>query len=162
MAKRKKSNPTPAAFLAQHHACSDGAAFAMQYPTMADVWDHCKRPDWLLWILDRLNMPLDRDLRLFACWCAVCTPMADGRTTRALLTDPRSLDAVRVATRFALGCATEEERAAARAAAWAAAGAAAGAAAWDAAWAAARAAAWDAAGDAQCGHLRTLVPNPFR
>ena len=74
MAKRKKSNPTPAAFLAQHSACAAGAAFAMQYQTMADVWDACQRPDWLLWILDRLDMPLDQDRRLFAVWCAVCTP----------------------------------------------------------------------------------------
>ena len=144
--KRKPLNPSPAAFLSLHHACQDGHDFAMQHPTMADVWDHCQRPDWLLWILDRLEMPLDKDRRLFACWCAVCTPMANGQTTRSLLTDPRSLEAVRVATHHALGLATDEQLAAAR----------------DAAWAAARDAAGAAAGAAQCVQLRTLVPNPFR
>ena len=132
--KPAKANPSPAEFCDLHHACGDGREFAIKFATMADVWDNCKRPDWLLWILDRLNMPLDRDRRLFACWCAVCTPMADGRMTRALLTDPRSVEAVRVATRFALGLATEEQMAAARAAAW----------------------------DAQSNQLRFLVPNPFR
>ena len=148
--KRNPINPSPALFLSLHHACQDGHDFAMQYPTMADVWDNCKRHDWLLWILDRLDMPLDKDRRLFACWCAVCTPMANGKTTRSLLADSRSIEGVRVATRHALGLATDAQLDAARAAA--------GDAARDAAWAAA----WDAARDAQCVQLRALVPNPFR
>lgn len=160
--KRQAYNPTPTEFCAKHHACDEGAEFAKQFKTMAEVWDNCKRPDWMLWTLDRLKMPLDKDRRLFACWCAVCTPMANGRTTRSLLTDPRSLEAVRVATRHALGLATDEQLAAAWASAGAAAGAAARsaarAAAWASAWASAGAAAWAA----QAHHLRVLVPNPFR
>ena len=58
--------------------------------------------------------------------------------------DPRVCDCLEVAFRFALGEATDDERAAAWDAARAAARAAAGAAAWDAAGAAA----WDAAGAA--------------
>jgi hypothetical protein len=147
---------------------------------MAELWDNCPRADWLLWISNKLcQSPDDRTLRLFAVWCARNTPLADGRVTGDLLTDPRSLAALDVAERYAAGKATDEELAAARDAAWAAedawdaAGAAAQAAAWaaardaEAAWAAAWDAAWDAAGDAeaareaQADHLRTLVPNPF-
>ena len=95
-------------------------------------------------------------MRLFAVWCA--------RQVQHLMKDPRSIAALDVAHRFAMGEASNEERAAAwdaagdaaRDAAWDAAGAAAwvaaGDAAWDAArdaaWDAARAAAWDAARDA--------------
>ncbi|MDR9064640.1 hypothetical protein [Burkholderia multivorans] len=133
--------------------------------------------DDALWSL-RCVSGADRDIRLFAVWCA--------RQVEHLMEDQRSKDALNVAERFANGEATEEERAAAwdaaRAAAWAAAWDAAGdaaraardaaraaawaardaaraardaarAAAWDAAWDAAgdaaRAAAWDAARDAQ-------------
>jgi hypothetical protein len=77
----------------------------------------------------------DQTLRLFAVWCA--------RNALALVKnpDPRSVNAVDVAEKFANGKSTKKELAAAWDAAWAAAGAAA----WDAAWAAAGAAAWDAA-----------------
>ncbi|MDN8056340.1 hypothetical protein QZN12_23845 [Burkholderia multivorans] len=103
-----------------------------------------------LWSL-RCVSGADRDIRLFAVWCA--------RQVEHLMQDQRSKDALDVAERFANGEASEEGLAAARAAAgdaaWAAArvaaGAAAGDAAGDAAWAeeaAARAAAWAAAGAA--------------
>ena len=85
--------------------------------------------------------------RLFAVECA-----AD---VAHLMTDARSLDALEVAYRYALGDATDAELAAARDAAWAAALGAAGAAARDAAWDAARDAAWDAARDARhAAHIR--------
>ena len=74
----------------------------------------------------------DRDLRLFAVWCA--------RQVQHLMTDQRSINAIDVAERFANGSATIEELATARATAWAAAWAAASDAASDAAWAAAWAA----------------------
>lgn len=111
--------------------------------------------DDALWTL-RCISGADRDLRLFAVWCA--------RQVEHLMQDQCSKDALNVAERFANGEATDEERAAAGDAAWdaalGAAGAAAGAAAWAAAWAAAggaaraaalgaaRAAAGDAAWDA--------------
>ena len=91
----------------------------------------------------------DKTLRLFACWCA------RQALARVENPDPRSVAAVDVAERYALGQATDEElataRDAARDAAWAAAWAAARYAAWAAAWAAAKAryAAWaGAAADA--------------
>jgi len=107
----------------------------------------------------------DRDFRLFAVWAA--------RQVQHLMTDPRSMDALDVAEKFANGLCDDAARdaagAAARDAAGAAAWAAAGAAAWAAAWAAAGAAAWaaaraaagaaarDAARDAQENRLRQMV-----
>ncbi|VBD34932.1 hypothetical protein [Burkholderia pseudomallei] len=95
--------------------------------------------DDALWSL-RCISGAERDLRLFAIWCA--------RQVEHLMEDQRSKDALNVAERFANGEATDEERAAAWAAARAAAWDAAGDAAWDAARDAAGDAAWDAAGDA--------------
>ena len=95
--------------------------------------------DDALWCL-RAVTGHDKEIRLFAVWCA--------RQVQHLMKDPRSINALDVAERFANGDATKEELAAARDAAWDAAGAAARAAARDAAgaaaWDAARAAAWDA------------------
>ena len=61
----------------------------------------------------------DRELRLFAVWCA--------RQVQHLMTDSRSLAALDVAERYAHGTATHAELVAARAAAGAVAGAVAGA-----------------------------------
>ena len=68
----------------------------------------------------------DKEKRLFAVWCA--------RQVQHLLTDPRSLVALDVAERFALGAATRTELDAAEDAAWDAAWVAA----WPAPWAAPR------------------------
>ena len=170
---------SPADFCSATKACDEGRDWALTQPTMIDVWENCPRSEWLLWISDAIDQRHDdRTMRLFAVWCARNTPLADGRVTGELLTDPRSLAALDVAERYAAGKATDEELDAARAAAeaaWAAARDAArdaaGAAA-DAAGAAARATAraaardaegdaWAAAREAQADHLRTLVPNPF-
>jgi hypothetical protein len=149
----KHLNLNPKEFCSVTIACKEGRTFALNHNTMAEVWDACPRADWLLWILTAIDAPVnDKTERLFAVWCARNTPMHDGRTTGALLTDPRSIAALEVAERFAHGNANTETLAAAWDAARAAAGAAARAAAWDAAGAAARAAAgaaaWDAARDA--------------
>ncbi len=148
---------SPADFCEATKACDEGRDWALTQPTMIDVWENCPRSEWLLWITDAIDQrPDDRTMRLFAVWCARNTPLADGRVTGDLLTDPRSLAALDVAERYADGKATDEELdaawAAARAAAWAAAaGAAAGAAAWAAAGDAAEAGAWDAARAAGAG-----------
>ncbi|ALB97275.1 hypothetical protein [Burkholderia pseudomallei] len=100
--------------------------------------------DDALWTL-RCISGADRDLRLFAVWCA--------RQVEHLMQDQCSKDALNVAERFANGEATDEERAAARDAAratardaaWATAWATARDAAWATAWGAARATARDAA-----------------
>ncbi|VBR19178.1 hypothetical protein [Burkholderia pseudomallei] len=104
--------------------------------------------DDALWTL-RCISGADRDLRLFAVWCA--------RQVEHLMEDQRSKDALNVAERFANGEATDEERAAAWDAAWAAARAAARAAAWAAARAAARDAAGDAAWDAAWAAARAAA-----
>ncbi|QGS82527.1 hypothetical protein [Burkholderia pseudomallei] len=104
--------------------------------------------DDALWTL-RCISGADRDLRLFAVWCA--------RQVEHLMEDQRSKDALNVAERFVNGEATDEERNAARNAAWDAARCAAGDAAWSArkaaraaAWGGARGAAGDAAWSARC------------
>lgn len=98
--------------------------------------------DDALWTL-RCISGADRDLRLFAVWCA--------RQVEHLMQDQCSKDALNVAERFANGEATDEERAAARDAARATARAAARDAAWATAWAAAGATAWATAWDAAWG-----------
>ena len=98
--------------------------------------DKCKNKGDVVWLLCRKEFMTDRDMRLFAVWCA--------REALKLLENPdqRSLNACDVAERFANGEATSDELAAARDAAWDASGYAA----WN--WDAAGYAAWNAAGDA--------------
>ena len=93
--------------------------------------------DDALWALGAVDGH-DRELRLFAVWCA--------RRVQHRMTDQRSLAALDVAEQYANGLATDEQLAAARDAAWDAARAAA--VTWAAVWAAAEAAAWAAAWDA--------------
>jgi hypothetical protein len=181
---------TPTDFLTKNEACDDGHNYAMGFQTMAEVWDNCPRGDWLLWILDKMEITPQRELRLFACRCAEQTKP----------TDPQSLNAIAVARRFAMGESTREELSEAHAAAYAAyaAHAAAAYAAAHAAAHAAHAAAYEAAAyaaavhaaaahaaayaayeaaayaaavhaaaahaatrQAQADHLRTLIANPF-
>jgi hypothetical protein len=68
----------------------------------------------IVWLLCRKEFMNDKDLRLFAVWCA--------REALKLVEnpDPRSVEACNVAERFANGEATNEELDAAREAAWAA------------------------------------------
>jgi len=146
----KHLNLTPKEFCFVTNACQEGRIFSQKYNTMAEVWDACLKVEWLLWILRAIDAPAnEKKKRLFAVWCARNTPMHDGRTTGALLTDSRSVAALEVAERFANGNATEAELAAAwsaaRTAAFDAASAAARSAARTAAFDAARAAAWSAA-----------------
>jgi hypothetical protein len=111
--------------------------------TLRAVLDAPISQDDVLWAVLREKAWLtDAELRLFACDCA---SRALKRTAKATgkPSDPRSLEAVKVARRFARGRATIQELNAARDAAWAAR-AAAWDEAWDAAWAAAGAAAWAA------------------
>ena len=97
----------------------------------------------VIWLICSPRFMTNRDLRLFAVWCA--------RETLKFVEKPdiRSVNAINVAERYANGKATKKELAAARAvawvAAWVAARAVARAVAWDAAWVAARVAARAAA-----------------
>jgi len=133
---------TTLAAIRKHEPCADGWAKLLRTlnKTTADddvvtfraILDSNGIDD-ALWAL-RTVKGHDREIRLFAVWCA--------RQVQHLMTDPRSLDALDVAERHAHGTATHAELEAARDAARVAAGRAA---AGDAAWTAAgRAAAWDA------------------
>jgi hypothetical protein len=99
--------------------------------------------DDALWCC-RAEPGYDKEWRLYAVWCA--------RQVQHLMRDPRSLNALDVAERYANGEATDDELQGAGAAAWAAARAASRAVARGAARAAAGAAAgataWAAAGGA--------------
>ncbi len=157
---------SPKAFCRATKACEEGAQFAANYSTMAEVWANCPRVDWLVWMLNAIDAPPDeKACRLYMVWCVRNTPLADGRTTGDLLTDERSRNALEVAERAANGQATADElsaaRSAAESAAWSAVRSAVRSAAWSAAesaaWSAARSAAWSA----QAAQFRKVVPNPF-
>jgi hypothetical protein len=128
-------------FADKHGACPEGYKWAEESgcTTMDEVWARHDFPvEFRIWCATRPGVLTDRELRLFAVWCA--------RQVQHLMTDSRSIAALDVAERYANGQATDDELAAARAAAWNAGAAAwnAGAAARSAAQAAARAAAWNA------------------
>jgi hypothetical protein len=135
-------------------ACDDAIAWSKEYDNLQDAWDNCKKSDWMIWIINKMDWSNDKDLRLMAVGFA--------RKVQHLMKDERSLIALDVAERYANGEATNEEldaaRAAASAAARDAARAAACAAARAAAWDAASAAARDAARDEQCTIIRTFLP----
>ena len=104
---------------------------------VAKYRDLVKDKSDIVWLLCNKLYMTDKDMRLFAVWCArEALKLVDNP-------DPRSVEACDVAERFANGEATEEELAAAWAAACNAARAAAAADA-DAAWAARAADAWAA------------------
>jgi hypothetical protein len=116
------------AWCREHDACSGGQAFADKHPTLESFWAACHRPDWMLWVYNRIELSKnnDRALRLFAVWCARSVPQ----------TDPRCNAAIDCAERFANGIAAMAELSAA----WSAARSAA-----ESAWSAARSAALSAA-----------------
>jgi hypothetical protein len=141
-------------FCVKHDACTDGREWALtSCEDMQEAWNTAKS-QWLIWIATREGVLTDKELRLFAVFCA--------RQTEHLLTDDRSKTVIDVAERYAHGQATDAEliaaSAAARAAsdaAWAASDAARAASdASDAAWAAAWAAASAASDAAQSQWLR--------
>jgi hypothetical protein len=103
-------------FCDRHQACKEGREWALEVrENMQQVWDTAK-PEWLIWVATREGVLNDRELRLFACFCA--------RQNWHLLTDERSRNAVKVAEKFANGEDTKDDLDAARDAAWPAARAA--------------------------------------
>jgi len=100
-------------FCDQHKACKEGREWALSNcKDMEEVWQTAKL-EWLIWIATREGVLTDKELRLFAVWCA--------RQVQHLMTDERSINALDVAERHANGCETDEELTAAGGAAWAAA-----------------------------------------
>lgn len=109
---------TPKEFCRTTGAFSEGVRFALKFKTMVEAWNNCQRVDWLVWMLNAIDAPKDeKACRLYMVWCARNTPLQDGRTTLSLLTDPRSVEALRVAEEFAHGRATDSARSAAESAA---------------------------------------------
>jgi len=95
-------------WLKENRACKNGIDWCEENcDTMEDVWDKLKRVDWLVWVATRKGVLTDKELRLFACFCA--------RQNWHLLTG-ESRNAIEVAERFANGNATKGELKAADAA----------------------------------------------
>jgi hypothetical protein len=155
-------------FIQKYSPCDEGAEFAQQFETMAEVWEACKRPDWLFWILEK-HAPLKKNqsVRLAIAFAEVSLANWKDKS------DQRPALAIQAAKTW-LDDPTEENQAAAKAAglaAWPAARSAADAAyaaaaraAWTAAVAAfAACAAWAAAesAEAACDTIRQFIPNPF-
>ena len=100
-------------FCDRYKACKEGREWALSNcKDMEEVWQTAKL-EWLIWIATREGVLTDKELRLFAVWCA--------RQVQHLMTDERSINALDVAERHANGCETDEELTAAGGAAWAAA-----------------------------------------
>ena len=98
-------------------ACSDAIEWAGK-KEINNVVKQCPRGDWLLWLGQRLNLPLNK-MTLAKARCA--------KTVINLMTDGRSVNAVNVAERFGLDEATLEELNSAASASYAAAAASASA-----------------------------------
>lgn len=125
-----------------HKPCHDGWTKLLKHTGLKP--DDDKTPVPILTILDsnglldaiwclRAVEGKDREIRLFSVWCA--------RQVQHLMTDPRSVEALDVAERYANGQASDTELADA----------------WDAASSAAWDAAWDAAQASQEVKFREMV-----
>lgn len=140
-------------FCDQHSACEEVRAWAIKNTTdMQHAWTKLN-PDWLLWVATRAGILTDKELRLFAVFCA--------RQVEHLLTDERSKNAIDVAESFANEEATKDELTAAWAAAFDAAREAARAAARADARDVARDVAFDAARNGQADWLRANTKPNF-
>jgi hypothetical protein len=160
-------------FIERHRACSKARPFAARFSTLADGWDSCHVPDWLIWCRKKAGFEDLQALRVWACWCV--------RQTVHLMSQPETSEALDVVERFIEGNASAEELAAVAgpaarlgdasfptaAEAWAARAAAeltalrpvhaARAAAEALAWASEARSAWPAVRLAQCDKLRELI-----
>lgn len=155
-------------------ACSDSLDWIASLPktyNAKQIWGACKRPDWMLWYLERNVYKNDPRFRLAACAFVRRTPIGGGKFVWDLLSDDRSKLVVEVSELHAAGLATDADlnfayaaaRAAADAAAYAADAAYAAYAAADAAARAAAYAAYAADGSAyaaQCNIIREFFPEP--
>ena len=56
------------------NACREAREDALKYKTSQELWDACKRGDWMLWLIDRLSGEPESEKRkklvLAACQCA--------------------------------------------------------------------------------------------
>ena len=105
----------PQAFCQLTDACPEGREFAVKHPTMGAVWADCDRPDWLLWLLGRLEA---EGLPDFARWCADRASAAAARAAAAARWAAADDDASRAAAadRWAAAAADDDAATPARAA----------------------------------------------
>ena len=86
--------------LKELRACTGGQEWADAHDNYREAWEKCKRGDWMLWIAKKRDI----DLRILTKAKVECAKLAEH-----LMTDERSINALRVAERFAEGNATKEE-----------------------------------------------------
>ena len=84
----------------EYEACKDAVEYREQFNTFQEAWKNCQRGDWMLWIAFKLKVN-KRTLTLTKARCA--------KTVMHLMEDERSIKAVKVAEKYGLGYATEEE-----------------------------------------------------
>ncbi len=83
-------------------ACSPARAWASDYNNWKDVIRKCDSPNWLLWLIEELNIIGLNERRMLACHFVRDTPLSDGRKLWDLLDEP-SQNAVNVSERYAKG-----------------------------------------------------------
>lgn len=94
-------------FMAKNPPPRDFRKFAYKYEKMEDLWRDCRRPEWMLWIINCLDFRPADGLRLFACYCA--------RRFAHSMKDPRCVAVIDMAEKFARREADWDEVEAARA-----------------------------------------------
>jgi hypothetical protein len=58
---------TPKEFCKKHNVCKEAEEFAAQFSTLSDVWENCKRPDWMINMIQMEKIEnFDKDIRTFA------------------------------------------------------------------------------------------------
>ena len=89
------------AFAEKHRSCAKARTWMANWTTLAEAWDNCYIPDWLIGA--RINEGFDdtATLRVWACWCV--------RQVAHLMTAPESRQALDMAEQFVEGKATAEE-----------------------------------------------------
>ena len=90
--------------LKQLNACTSGREWADAQIDYKTAWENCERGDWMLWIAQKQNI----DIRILTKAKVECAKLVEH-----LMKDERSINALRVAEKFADGLATREEMGAA-------------------------------------------------
>ena len=85
-------------------ACGSAIKDALNYKTSKELWDDCKRGDWMLWLVGKTRPDTEESLRKLVGAKVKCA-----RLVQHLMTDKRSLNALDVAERFSNGTATRSE-----------------------------------------------------
>ena len=118
-------------------ACNAAVLWASGQKSRKAAWENCEVPGWLLFALDKLGKPTEREWRLLACaFARMALPCVQDVAIRAKLAE-----VIEVAERYARGEATREELSAA----YSVADSVAHSAAWSAADSVARSAAYSVA-----------------